>query len=329
MGFKDIIGQETAKKILQSQIESNRVGTSYIFYGPEGVGKTLTASTFAKAVNCEGNRIDSCDKCKSCIEIDKRLDLKRLDLRLKNPDFWFITTEAGKNSIGIDQIKNIKVHTSYHTAELRHRFIIIKKADALTEEAANAFLKTLEEAPHNTTFILTTTKINAIIPTVKSRCHQIQFRRLKPAEIEKLVPAATKLVLELANGSVTQARKYMDPNINEIRNKAIEFLNNPPLHRVKIIAKLEEEVRPQEVRPQEVRPQIEEFLLFLQELYMDLLRITIGVGELIKNKDFEFKKRLQVLDILKAITICDKAFYSVSHNVHKKLITYWLAKELP
>lgn len=306
MAFKDIIGQEVPKKLLQTQIRTNRIGTSYLFYGTEGIGKVLTAKTFAKAINCEENKEDSCDVCPTCKGIEE----------LKNPDFVLLTPEVtpkGNKSIGIDQIRAIKVSTSYCTSWLRFRVIIIREADTLTEEASNAFLKILEETPTRTIFILTTSKIDAILPTVRSRCQQIEFKRLKPVEIRRLVPEVPEFILRLSNGSVTRTLKLMEPETQEIRNSALQFLTSSSTHRMQMVYELEE---------------IEEFLLAIQELYMDLLKENLGAIDLIKNSDFELNKQLPVLEILRAITVCEKAFYAFSHNVHKKLILYWLSKEL-
>jgi DNA polymerase III subunit gamma/tau len=304
MSFKDIVGQEVAKRILQTQIKTNRISTTYLFYGPEGVGKTLTAKTFAKAINCREASWDACDKCSACIGIEN----------LRNPDFTILSPEKNK-SIGIDQIRSLKANLSYYTTWLDFRVIIIKMADKLTEEASNALLKILEEAPKETIFILTTSKKEALLETVKSRAQQIEFRRLKEEELQKLLPpGCSKVILKLARGSVTRALRLMEMELNEIRACVFQFIHTSPVLRIQMIHNIID---------------IEEFLRLAEEMYMDLLAKNLGAIELIKNSDLEFKKRLSTLEILKAITICERGFSALSRNVNKELIFYWLSKELP
>jgi DNA polymerase III delta' subunit len=303
MAFTDIIGQEIPKKLLQSQITSDRIGNAYLFFGPEGVGRTLTARTFAKAMNCKESKDDSCDECRTCRQIHE----------LNSPDFFVIAAEKGK-SIGIGEIRGIKAKVSYRTTWLRFRVILMKEADKLTHEASNAFLKILEESPSHTVFVLTTSRMDAILPTVRSRCQRVEFRRLKELELKSLIPDAPESVLRLANGSVTKALQFMEPAFEELRHAAFEFLMGSTKERIQLAPKSGE---------------IQSFLTLIQELLMDLLRKNVGVGELIKNTDLEPNKPIPVLEILRAITVCERAFYALSHNVHKRLVLYWISKELP
>ncbi|HHJ00902.1 MAG TPA: hypothetical protein ENJ81_01805 [Candidatus Aerophobetes bacterium] len=101
MSFQDIIGQRQAIKMLQANIASSSIANAYLFVGPEGVGRTLTAFTFAKALNCERGGKDSCDSCSSCRKID----------HLNHPDVRTIKPEG--NSIKIDQIRSLKREIGY------------------------------------------------------------------------------------------------------------------------------------------------------------------------------------------------------------------------
>lgn len=314
MSFKDIIGQEVPKKILLAQIREDRIATGYLFYGPEGIGKTLTAKTFVKAINCEEVKHfeDSCDSCQACKEIDA----------LRNPDFEIIMPEQ---SIKIGQIRALKTRYAYKPTWLKMRVAIIKDADKLTEPASNAFLKILEEPPSRTMFILITSRLAAILPTIKSRCQGIKFRRLKPEEIEEILhkhPASPQdstnkqMIHEAslqADGSITRALKLLSPENEKLRNTTAQFLHRSPLERMQMVEELDS-------------LEHKEFLLSIQELYADLLRKKLGVS--IKNKNIELKKELPIEEILHSITICEQAFYALSRNVQKRFILYKLSKEL-
>ncbi len=310
MAFKDIIGQEVPKKILRAQIKEHRIAVGYLFYGPEGVGKTRTAKTFVKAINCKEAEEDSCDSCQTCKDIEA----------MRNSDFELITRpqNAGQ-SIKIEQIRELKTRNSYKPIWLKTRVTIIKEADELTEESANALLKILEEPPSQTIFILTTSKLDSILPTIKSRCQKIKFRRLNPEEIEEVLHKnniSAKVTPELslqANGSVARVLKLLSPENETIQRTATQFLHRSPLERMQMIEELDS-------------LETQELLLSIQELYVDLLRRKLGVS--IKNKRQGLKKELSVEEILHSITICESAFYAFSRNVHKRFIFYKLSKEL-
>ncbi|MEO2066099.1 MAG: DNA polymerase III subunit gamma/tau, partial [Desulfurobacteriaceae bacterium] len=151
-------------------IKSGRLFHAYIFAGPRGVGKTTTARIVAKAVNCE-NLIDGepCNQCSQCIEIAKG----------SHPDV--IEVDAASNR-GIDQIRELRESVHYLPARGKKKVYIIDEFHMLTKEAFNALLKTLEEPPEHALFVLATTEIDKIPPTILSRCQKFIFRRI-PEEL--------------------------------------------------------------------------------------------------------------------------------------------------
>lgn len=306
------MGQEVAKRILIAQSKTQKVANAYLFYGPRGVGKMLTAKTFIKALNCEQSDYDACDTCATCKSIEGQ----------KNPDFDIIFP-GEKGRILIDQIRGLKKRASYRSIWLNYRATIIRKADTLMEEAANAFLKILEEPPPRTIFILITQKPYALLPTIRSRCQAIRFRRLQEQEIKKIITSMIDItsqdfeyVSQLANGDITHALKLLEPEERELRIKTFEFFQANPLGRLHKV---------QESKILEV----EAILFYLESFYMDSFSNKIGVSKLIKNKDFEFEKSLPLEEVSKAVSICEGAFRALRQNVHKKLILYQLIKELP
>ena len=169
--FREVIGQEAPVRILKNAIKNNRVAHAYLFAGPRGVGKTTIARILAKALNCK-NPVEGepCGECENCREIDKGIF----------PDL--IEMDAASNR-GIDDIRSLKEAVNYKPIKGKHKVYIIDEAHMLTKEAFNALLKTLEEPPPNTTFVLCTTEYDKIIPTILSRCQRIIFSKVPKKKV--------------------------------------------------------------------------------------------------------------------------------------------------
>ena len=147
--------------MLEGTARHGRIANGYLFSGPSGAGKKQTAMAFIRRVNCaEGI---ACGKCVSCQKIEKAM----------SPDVITVTPDGAK--IKIEQIKELGRRTQYGPVESPRCFILIEQADAMTREAANAFLKLLEEPPLNTTFILLTFNESALLATIVSRCQRLVF----------------------------------------------------------------------------------------------------------------------------------------------------------
>ena len=165
--FSEVVGQTAAVRTLKNAIKTNRVAHAYIFAGPRGVGKTTIARILAKVLNClnptpEG---EPCGECEHCKAIDKG----------NFPDL--VEIDAASNR-GIDDIRQLKESVSYAPIKGKYKVYIIDEAHMLTKEAFNALLKTLEEPPPRTVFVLCTTELDKIIPTIQSSCQRINVKRI-------------------------------------------------------------------------------------------------------------------------------------------------------
>lgn len=162
--FSEVIGQENTCSILANAIKTKKHGHAYLFCGPRGVGKTTCARIFAKAINCLSTlpNGDPCDKCKSCKEIidGNSLNISELDA-------------ASNNSV--DNIRELTESTHFYSGVSGNNVFIIDEIHMLSKGAFNAFLKTLEEPPPKTIFILATTEKQKIPATIISRCQIINF----------------------------------------------------------------------------------------------------------------------------------------------------------
>ena len=174
--FEDIIGQKHIVRILQNQIRTGTVSQAYLFAGTHGTGKTSTARILAKAVNClegepgeEGTKLP-CGHCENCeaIREGRFVDVIELDAASNN---------------GVDDLRSIIEMVKYPPTVGRYKVYIIDEVHMLSTAAENAFLKTLEEPPEHAIFILATTDPQKVRATIRSRCMQLNFRRVTEDEL--------------------------------------------------------------------------------------------------------------------------------------------------
>src|SRR3990170_4706375 len=167
----EIVGQEPVTQTLLNALSSSRISHAYLFCGPRGTGKTSTARILAKAVNCltngKGEPCYTCDMCRAIAEL-RALDVIEIDAASTN---------------GVDDIRSLRERVGYAPNQARYKVYIIDEVHMLSNSAANALLKTLEEPPPHVIFILATTEIHKILPTILSRCQRFDFRRHSQANV--------------------------------------------------------------------------------------------------------------------------------------------------
>ena len=169
--FADVVGQEHVVRTLRNAIEQDRVHHAYLFVGSRGTGKTSMAKILAASLNCvDGPTVTPCGVCESCRSI---ADASSLDV---------IEMDAASNN-SVDDIRDLREKVAYAPVSGRHKVYILDEAHMLSTAAWNAFLKTLEEPPPHTIFVLATTEANKVLPTVVDRCHRFDFARPTQAQI--------------------------------------------------------------------------------------------------------------------------------------------------
>ncbi len=205
MSFTSILGQERAVASLRAALARGQLHHAYLFGGPEGIGKELTARTLAQAANCERASGDACGQCSACRRIADR----------NHPDMIWVLPEAEQiargwagradfsgtpsRDIRIAQIRALQERLSFRPLEARTRFIFICGAEAMNPQAQNALLKTLEEPPPATVLILIAAAPNHLLPTIRSRCLKLSFMPLDTELIAQKLIADKKVAPELAH----------------------------------------------------------------------------------------------------------------------------------
>ena len=167
-----LVRQEHIVRILENQIETGRIGHAYLFCGPRGTGKTITAKIFAKAINCEHPKNGSpCGECAACRALadPSNLDITEIDAASNN---------------GVNEMRDLREKVQYPPVAARYKVYIVDEVHMLSDSAFNALLKTLEEPPKHAVFILATTEPHKLPATILSRCMRFDFKLIPQADIE-------------------------------------------------------------------------------------------------------------------------------------------------
>jgi DNA polymerase-3 subunit delta' len=233
--WRGIRGHDDVVDRFRRTFRSGRLASTYLFVGPEGIGKRRFARQLAQAVLCPRMLLDTlapCDACESC----------RLFMAGNHPDFEAVEREADRSELRIHLFVGEKDHRNQeglcHRLSLRpflggRRVAIIDDADDFNEESANCLLKMLEEPPPHSLLILIGTSALQQLPTVRSRSQVVSFRPLPPAELQQVLldeqiaedPAQAARLAQASGGSVGRARALAEPETWEIRRQMGEWLS--------------------------------------------------------------------------------------------------------
>ena len=205
--FYEVVGQETVTTTLRNAVRAGRVGHAYLFSGPRGTGKTSTGRILAKSVNClDPQDGEPCNKCEACVSITESrcLDVVEID--------------AASNR-GIDDIRNLRERVGYAAGTVRRKVYIIDEVHMLTDPASNALLKTLEEPPPHVMFVLATTELHKVLPTIISRCQSFNFRRLGLSSVvAKLGTVAEQEGVHAADDSLVLVARAAAGSLRDAEN---------------------------------------------------------------------------------------------------------------
>lgn len=215
-----IVGHDWAVGLLARGLATGTTAHAYLFSGPRSVGKQTLARALAQALNCLAPPCGG--RCRAC----------RLIARDAHPDVRTLTRPADKKNVGIDEIKALREDASLKPLEARHKVYLLREAETLSEPAANALLKTLEEPPAGVVLLLTTTDASMLLPTVVSRCQHLRLRPVPWASVAAhlestagLPRAEAEHLADLAAGRIGWAlRAAADPALLAAHEQALTQL---------------------------------------------------------------------------------------------------------
>ena len=268
MPFGDILGQEHAIQLICHAVQRNRMSHAWLFTGQANIGKFKTAVALAQKLNCSEIHEDACGKCDFCLQIKEE----------NLPDFLVLRPEG--KFIKIDQVRNTLNWLNLHPDQANKRVLILDRAENLGREAANAFLKTLEEPSLNTVIILISLSKKQLPETIVSRCQQIRFRPLDRDTIEHLLRKNTDLSEELVQllssygmGSVRINMANSIEIMQTVQNTAIKWLTSFKSEN------LEELLHTSEAWSKSKKEEWRFLLDFLEWWFRDLTWLNFGLPE--------------------------------------------------
>lgn len=361
-----VVGQERVKSLLKSTIERGRIAHAYLFYGPDGAGMDAMAIEFARALNCDTQKPDSCGVCHSCKQFDtlqhpnltlifalprakderedkspieklEEKDIRRIQQEIqkkaKNP---YHTLEIPRASeIRINSIRDLRRNAALSPFARGRKVYIILDADRMNQEASNAFLKTLEEPTPQTALILTTSKMEKLRPTIVSRCQLVRFDPLKREEIrdalierESISVEQAELIATVANGNFELALDLLQEDLKKSRDDVVSFLRYAVGNFPVELFELIERLSGARDRGL-LKQWLSQMLLWLRDaatIHEGLLEGVVNVDQLETLERME--KRYPHADYIRAIESVERAIELVGRNVYLPLVLANLAYQL-
>jgi DNA polymerase-3 subunit delta' len=337
MPFRDVIGHRSTIRLLARAIKHNTLPPSLLFAGPRGVGKQRTASAVAQALNCTQPissadlEVDACGKCASCLRIGRSVHAD------------VIRVEPGESgTIKVEQVRDVIDRSGFRPFEGRKRVVIVDEADAMVPAAQNALLKTLEEPPSASVFILISAMPDSLLPTVRSRCPVLRFGPLTNAEVVDVLitqheysPAEANASAAESDGSVGRALESQSVDLVEARADAQRLLEHAarvpePVRRLAAA----EMVKIRGGTPADERNRLATCLRALLSLLRDVGIIASQAdARLLANADLEpqLRQLANAFDARRsrqAFSAVDEALTALERNASPKVVADWLMLQL-
>jgi DNA polymerase III subunit delta' len=332
MPFASVTGHRPVIDLLRRAVARQALPQSLIFAGPDGVGKRTTALALAQVLNCEhpittgtADR-DACGRCAACTRIARGVHADLLSIE-----------PGDTGTIKTDQVREAIDRAAYRPFEGRRRVVIVDQADALMPEAQNALLKTLEEPPPASVFVLVTARPDVLLPTVRSRCQRLRFGPLTAHDVAAVLTrdhgfSATdaQAAAAASDGSVGRALAEGAEDAIEARDAAARLLGaaagSDPRRRLDGAKAF--------IGGAGDRDDLSRRLLALASLLRDLGLLATRAGEqALANADLhaQLQSLLRAYDAPRAVeafSVVDRALDALDRNASPKIVADWVALHL-
>ena len=334
-----VFGQAGAVRAMERVLVSGRPSHAYIFHGPPMVGKRTLALAFARALLCVGED-RPCGECRPCRDIARGA---HPDLRLlpaaEDGGRAGHKPATSKGSIGIDQIRELRLDSVLSPAEGMWKVYIVTEADRLTPDAMNALLKTLEEPPHHVVLMLLVERPETLLPTITSRCQLVRLPSTERAELSRILqshwtvdPARADLLAQVSGGRVGWAVNALsDPTVLAERAERLDLLRTVirggTINRLEVASRLAE-------RYSKGKDDVQLVLGDWLSWWRDVLLVQQGCREAVVNTDQTDEleasaRRVSPSALRAAVAAFAPASDALSANVNPRLVLEHLLLSLP
>jgi len=315
--FSEIVGQEQIKEYMQNALKTGNVSHAYIINGEKSSGKEFIAKIFAMAMQCEKGEIEPCGECHSCKQA----------LSGNQPDIVRITHEK-PNSIGIDDIRTqINSEVSIKPYSSPKKIYIINEGEKITPQGQNALLKTLEEPPEYVVIFILTTNVEALLPTILSRCVVLDMKPVADKTVKEFLMETlhipdykADICVAFARGNVGKAKLLATSeefdNIKEEAITLLKYISDMEIH--EIVAAIK--------KIKDFKLDINDYMDILSIWYRDVLlfKATNDVNHLIFKEEIQYIKKVarksDYEGLEKIIKALDKAKSRLNANVNFDLV---------
>jgi DNA polymerase III subunit delta' len=339
-----LVGHEAVRNRFRQMWVSGRWPQSLLLVGPDGIGKFEFARRLAMGLLCQQpvSALTACGSCSSC----------RPFLAGAHPDYLLLERDAGKRELTIDKLLGSREQRGKsglcHDLSMRplpgsRKVAIIRDADLLNDEAGNALLKTLEEPPEGAILILLAANLDAVLPTLRSRCQIVRLSPLTSAEVATLLqrlgwvtePQEAVDVAALSQGSLTSARALLSPQLRQLRDQLWDSLAQPgPLPGQQVARSLQESLDAISTEVSEQRVAVAWLLQMGAEFFLSALRAAVSstspaappraVGEWLQRRSWQAREDLADA-VGAAVERCHRAVLDLDQNVAVNLcLAAWL-----